>query len=72
MMTERYTYIITVESRRGPGIATAVEELIEQIAASTRSSYTCSISYVCADCGCEWSEKRCRPCETLRRAEGRE
>ena len=68
MMRERHTYTVAVE----PSDAEAVERLMEQIAAITGAGYQIEASYVCEDCGCEWSENRCRPCDTLGRAEGPE
>ena len=67
-MTERYTYTVAVE----PGDAVAVARLMEQVDAITGAGYQIEASYVCDDCGTEWSERRCRPCETLQRAEGRD
>lgn len=68
-MTERYTYTVAAVP---PGEAVAVERLMEQIAAITGAGYQIEASFVCGDCGCEWSTPRCTPCETLKRAEGRD
>lgn len=71
-MTERYTYTVAVDPDDS-GSAERVEQLMEQVANITGiGTVQCGASYVCEDCGCEWSERRCRPCETLARAEGRD
>jgi hypothetical protein len=69
MMRERYTYTVVVEPRYQRW---RLEQLMEQLAAATGATYQIEASYVCDDCGTEWSENRCRPCETLGRAEGPE
>ena len=78
-MIERHTYTIThdVDESRVP--SETVEGLVEDLAKSTGAEYTIEQTHVCPDCGWErrvpWprrrSERRCRPCETLQRAEGR-
>ncbi len=56
-MTERYTYTVAVE----PGDAVAVERLMEQVDAITGAGYQIEASYVCDDCGTEWSEGAAAP-----------
>lgn len=69
MMRERYTYTVAVDLDHSG--ASEVDRLMEQIAAITGSVRT-DFSFVCSDCGCDWSENRCRPCEALSRREGHE
>ena len=69
---KRYTYTITHDVDASDVPSETVEGLVEDLAKSTGTEYTIEQTHVCPDCGCERSERRCRPCEPLQRAEGRD
>jgi hypothetical protein len=70
---KRHTYTITHDVDASDVPSETVEGLVEDLAKSTGTEYTIQQTWVCPKCRGEWTDpRRCRRCEALARAEGRE